>query len=314
MQNVQKSVLPNDLDPIRAAVACDGPSTLAIVTQVLKPFYRPVGSMLCILPGGELIGNVSSGCIEADLALHAEAALAEERPIRLSYGANSPFMDLRLPCGGGIEVVVIPRPDRRALARVLSMRDERCPCNLHVNTLNGDLTVTKGTVSKRSAPEVSIYFPPEIKLIAFGNGPEADAFSSLGQVAGYETVLVTSNPLLAKAAHRRGTQAVQMTDLGIPPEVKVDDRTALVLFFHDHEAEPPILLDAFATSAFFIGAQGSRRTSQDRLATLRKLGVSETQLIRLHGPVGLLPGARDPRTLALSILAEIVAKATSPNQ
>jgi len=82
------------------------------------------------------------------------------------------------------------------------------------------------------------------------------------------------------------------------------------LFFHDHDWEPPLLADALKTEAFYIGAQGSQRARDARLADLRAMDVPEEQLTRLTGPVGLIPSARDPGTLAVSVLAEVLSKAS----
>lgn len=92
----------------------------------------------------------------------------------------------------------------------------------------------------------------------------------------------------------------------IPEHVIVDPRTAILLFFHDHDWEPPILKQALTTPAFYIGAQGSKRARDSRHAALIELGMAEKDLTRLRGPIGLINSARDARTLAISVLAEAV--------
>jgi xanthine dehydrogenase accessory factor len=79
------------------------------------------------------------------------------------------------------------------------------------------------------------------------------------------------------------------------------------MFFHDHEWEPPILAQALTTEAFYIGAQGSIRAAEMRRMELVRLGTKETALARLHGPIGLVPSARDARILAVSVLAEVLS-------
>jgi xanthine dehydrogenase accessory factor len=96
-----------------------------------------------------------------------------------------------------------------------------------------------------------------------------------------------------------------------PADLSPDERTAIVLFFHDHEWEPSLLFDALKTNAFYIGAQGSQRARDSRNRKLLELGVSEDDLRRLHGPVGLIPSARDPGTLSVSVLAEVLQKSMS---
>jgi len=80
----------------------------------------------------------------------------------------------------------------------------------------------------------------------------------------------------------------------------------VLLLFHDHEWEVPLLDWALGTPAFYIGAQGGAPAREERLERLRAAGRGEGDLARINSPVGLIPSARDPAVLALSILAEVV--------
>jgi xanthine dehydrogenase accessory factor len=79
-----------------------------------------------------------------------------------------------------------------------------------------------------------------------------------------------------------------------------------VLLFHDHEWELRVLQKALSADGFYIGALGSPKTHRQRREKLLAHGVSEADLNRIKGPVGLISPVRDPGTLAISILAEIV--------
>ena len=110
------------------------------------------------------------------------------------------------------------------------------------------------------------------------------------------------------ATLRNGCQATLMTsDNGALLLQGVDARTAVVTFFHDHHRELPILYAALNSPAFYVAAQGSRRVAANRKESLRGKGTGETALGRLYGPIGLIPTSRDSRTLAISVLAEILA-------
>ena len=85
-----------------------------------------------------------------------------------------------------------------------------------------------------------------------------------------------------------------------------DQRTAIVTLTHDQKLDEPALVEALATNAFYIGSLGSRRTQAQRKGHLRALGVEESALDRIHGPVGLAIGGRTPAEIAVSIIAEIV--------
>lgn len=102
---------------------------LAFVTGVDGPSCRPLGAAMVLTRDGWL-GSLSSGCIDADIAHHAREVAASGQPRDLRYGAGSPFRDLELTCGGGLDVRVIPRPDARLLAALTRglLRASRCGC------------------------------------------------------------------------------------------------------------------------------------------------------------------------------------------
>jgi xanthine dehydrogenase accessory factor len=85
-----------------------------------------------------------------------------------------------------------------------------------------------------------------------------------------------------------------------------DARTAIVFMFHDHEWELEMMPSALGTSAFYIGAMGSRTTHRLRVRQLAKKGISEAQIDGIHGPAGLFAGSKNAGDIALSILAEIM--------
>jgi xanthine dehydrogenase accessory factor len=87
----------------------------------------------------------------------------------------------------------------------------------------------------------------------------------------------------------------------------LDAHSAFLTLFHDHDWEPHLLRSALTKPMRFIGSLGSHRTHDMRCDTLRHMGVSDTSLARLRGPIGLVPSLRDASSIAVSALAEIVA-------
>jgi xanthine dehydrogenase accessory factor len=108
------------------------------------------------------------------------------------------------------------------------------------------------------------------------------------------------------AAEMLGARAKALTTPGLLPNLGADPWSALVFMFHDHAWEPVLLEQALGQPWFFIGAMGSQRTHANRLETLRERGLPEEALARIIGPLGLIPSARDPGTMALSTLAQVV--------
>lgn len=296
-------------DPLEALAGAGG--VLAVITGVEGPHYRNPGAVMSFpaLGDGRLgaVGQLSSGCIEADLALHAAEVWHDGAGQQLRYGLGSPFVDLRLPCGGGLDVALIAVRDPAPLRAALDLRTARRSAWLDLDLGNGGSGgIAVGETRPASAPgrfALAVRPPPAFAVL--GVGVEALTFAALAHAAGYPVTLSSPDAATRTAARRAGTP------LAPPGPLVADARTAVTLFFHDHEVEPALLAEALRSEAFYIGAQGSLRTHQRRLAALAELGLTPAETARLRGPIGLIPSARDPRVLAVSVLAEVLGEALS---
>lgn len=293
-------------DPLQALLARPDGAVLAVIAAVEGPSYRPVGAMMAVFGENDRAGTLSSGCIEADIALHAMRARKQGAPVLLRYGRGSPFVDIDLPCGGGLDILLLPRPDLAALAAVAANRARRRPCTLGIDLEQGAMTVGDAGDTARDGARLSVRFAPDIRFLVFGTGPEASTFAALVQAAGYPNLLLSPDAGTLADGAAAGCKTQHLTAQAFPGNLVVDDRTAIVLFFHDHDREPPVLQSALATPAFYIGAQGSIRARDARLMTLAAMGMQRHDRDRLHGPIGMIRSARDAGTLAVSVLAEVL--------
>ncbi len=309
------SFLAPTLAPARAPLAMlaerRAAGVLAIITGVEGPSYRPVGAAMAISETGERAGTLSSGCIEADIALHAREALAERAPRAIRYGRGSPFRDIELPCGGGLDILLVPEPDREVLRALVRRQAARVPVTLAIDPGTGALALREDGETGWREGRFHVRHVPALRFHVFGKGPEACTFAALVQSAGYPNTLLSPDAETLSTAAALGCATRHLNRAVFPDDLPVDAWTAVVLFFHDHDWEPPILARGLETTAFYIGAQGSRRARDARLLALEAMGVSAEARARLHGPVGLIPSARDAGTLAVSVLAEILAEAQS---
>jgi xanthine dehydrogenase accessory factor len=295
-------------DPVAALVAARAPGVLAVIAGTEGPSYRPVGAMMAVLPGEVRVGTLSSGCVERDIALQALQALSEGRTRIVRYGQGSPFVDIQLPCGGGLDIALLPDPDREVLRGLAAARTGRRPVALTMDLATGALALLGAlTDTSRQGDRLVVAQPPETRFLIFGKGPEAAAFAALVQATGFPAVLLSPDAETLEAPARAGLATRTLPAARFPDDLSPDPWTAVVLFFHDHDWEPPILAEALKTPAFYIGAQGSRRSAALRAMELQALGVGPDELARLRGPIGLVPSARDARTLAVSVLAEVLA-------
>lgn len=277
------------------------PVAFAVLVGGTAGFYRPAGATMFVDRAGNRAGSLSSGCVDADVALHAAEVGRTGIARTVRYGDGSPFMDIRLPCGGGIDVLVLPasRPELSPVRAAIAARQS---CTLQLGAM-GISTQPAGVA------RVTIEIVPDPRFVVIGSGPEAATFASLAACLGYETALLSPGAGAAGVAVDKAVVAMPFGGPDSLAAVPVDADTAGVLFFHDHDAEAEILQCLVQTEAFYLGAQGSRRTAARRAERLRRLGIAEAAIARVRGPIGAVPAARDPRTLAASVLAEVLGEA-----
>jgi xanthine dehydrogenase accessory factor len=167
-----------------------------------------------------------------------------------------------------------------------------------------------GPNGQRRQDEVAVFvesFAPPPRLLVFGAIDFAAAVARIGKYLGYRVTLCDARPVFA--TERRFPDADEVVcewPHRYLAGTAVDARTVITVLTHDPKFDVPLLEVALRTPAAYIGAMGSRRTHDDRIARLREAGVEEESLARLRSPIGLDLGARTPEETAVSIAAEII--------
>jgi len=255
---------------------------------------------------GNAIGYVSNGCVEADIIGQALEALAEGRPRALVYGAGSPNVDIRLPCGGRMDILAVPLADDLAMTTLARAMRERTATTLDLST-SGTIRIGAGAEDEAGAGWRFALFP-KIRLIVMGSGQEAVLLARLADAADMQVHLYSPEAETTAAVSRLGLAATPLLGLGSSPQIGCDPGTAVALLFHDHEWELKILQQVMAGPAFYIGALGSTRANEGRRELLSGAGVPNASIERLKAPIGLIPRLRDPNLLAISVLADVTAE------
>jgi len=292
-----------DAAALEAAATHD--AALCTLVGIEGAFSRDVGAQMAVCGEAAIAGDMTGGCLEAALISETRAALAAGKPRLVRYGKGSPYLDIRLPCGGGVDCFIDPAPDRRVLAEAAEILRQRQPVALSFGTRDSLPRYTLEPVP--DYPTGGFHgerfvrlFRPQPRILLFGTGPEMDAVARLAEIHGCKTGLFCP-------AGRNEPSGRSPIFLGKAPDgLKVDPWTAIILLFHEHEWEVPLLQWALSTNAFHIGALGGAKTVEARRAALLTAGVSAAHIDRIHGPVGLIPHAKDARTLGLSILSEVI--------
>jgi xanthine dehydrogenase accessory factor len=148
---------------------------------------------------------------------------------------------------------------------------------------------------------------PPLRLIVVGAVHAAQALVAMAGATGYATIVIDPRRAFASAERFPGVELMHEWPDEAMDALRPDKRTAVITLTHDPKLDDPALDRALRSTAFHIGALGSRRTHARRLERLRALGHDDANLARIKGPVGLDIGAVTAPEIALSIMAEIVA-------
>ena len=167
-----------------------------------------------------------------------------------------------------------------------------------------------GTRGERRHDELAVFvnsFAPPPRMLVFGAIDFAAAVARVGKFLGYRVTVCDARGVFATPARFRDADEVIVEwPHRYLENATVDERTVICVLTHDPKFDVPLLEVALRTPAGYIGAMGSRRTHQDRLARLREAGLTEPELARLRSPIGLDLGARTPEETAVSIAAELI--------
>jgi xanthine dehydrogenase accessory factor len=304
-----------DLQVLKSADAWLREGRRAMLFTVVRTWGsapRPVGSLAVLRDDGLVVGSVSGGCIEDDLiARFCGQQAAAGTPQRLKYGATADeAFRFGLPCGGTIELVAEPlSPASRTgelLARVVAGRQTRRTLNL----VSGEVTLEDGERNDALACDGSrlvTVHGPRWRMLLIGAGQLTHYLAQMALSCDYDVLVCDPRSEYADVWQTPGAHLVRTMPDDTVVEIQPDRHTAVVALTHDPKLDDLALMEALKSDAFYVGAIGSQRTQAQRRERLKEFGVTDEQLKRLHGPVGLKNGARTPPEVAASIITEITA-------
>jgi len=231
-------------------------------------------------------------------------------------------------------VTVVAHPEEAHLGRRLVVRPE--PASV-VGTLGSDradaavtddargmlaqgrtATLEYGPDGERRGEGMRVFvasYAPRPRMLVFGAIDFASAVARMGSFLGYRVTVCDARPVFATRSRFPDADEVVVSwpHRYVESQVEqnaLDARTVACVLTHDPKFDVPlleVLLGPDAPDLAYVGAMGSRRTHEDRLARLREVGLTDAQLSRLRSPIGLDLGARTPEETAVSIASEIIA-------
>jgi xanthine dehydrogenase accessory factor len=300
---------------------------LATVVRTAGSAPRKVGSVMAVSETGEVAGSVSGGCLDAAVAQAAQDALTKSEPRRLNFPESDDPLATRLLCGGESEVWVVPGLDGAVwqdlatyaaseVGFVLATRLE--PFAQTVRRTGDavccsplDAAVAEAYASGQSAvTEVGgeewfmHVVRPRPRLVIVGAVHIARTLVAFARALGFETIVIDPRTAFAQfdvqpdaLLHHWPQDALR--------EIRMDRDTYAVALSHDPKIDDPAVEAFLRADVAYVGALGSPKTQEKRKDALRERGLTDAQLARIHGPVGLDIGAENPEEIALAVIAEI---------
>lgn len=292
-----------------------------ILVTVLKTWGsapRPPGSLMIMRQDGVIAGSVSGGCVEEDLIQrYTDHQLSESYPTRIDYGVKRDDANrFGLPCGGRLELLVEQLNDAEQLQQLLDVLQKHQLIARQVDLQSGKVTL-QTVRAEEDFVYSNIYvrktFGPQWIMLLIGAGHLSQYVSQMALMLGYRVIVSEPREEYAQNWQVEGTELTTlMPDDAVHLYVQ-QSRSAVVALTHDPKLDDMALLDALISPAFYVGAIGSLRNCELRRQRLKELGITSSQLQRLHAPVGLSIGSHTPPEIAVSILAEITQQRNIEN-
>jgi xanthine dehydrogenase accessory factor len=286
---------------------------LGTITRTWGSAPRPPGSSVAIRDDGRVAGSVSGGCIEDDLIDKARAgAFTTGLPQVLRYGIDADAAHrFGLPCGGLIELVLEPVQPHSLLSELLQRLEQGQRVRRVLTLANGHVQLQEASSTDElqlTATTLTTHLGPSWRLLLIGAGQMTQYLAQMAQALGYQVTVCDPREEYAADFDVPGATLVRTMPDDTVTAVKPDGHTAIIALTHDPKLDDMALMEALNSSAFYVGAIGSRVNQAKRKERLKEhFALSDAALARLHGPVGLKNGARTPPEIAVSILAELTA-------
>ena len=283
---------------------------LATVVQTWGSAPRQAGAMLAVRKDGRVVGSVSGGCIEDDLIARAQAGQLPSKPEWARYGVSQEeAARFGLPCGGTLRLVIEPLLLEDWIDRVVEVTQTQQLIGRWLDLTTGVSTLTNarpGQLTEVKEEGCHFVYGPHWRLLIIGANQTAQALAQIATMLEFQVIVCDPREEFTADWNMPGVSLQP----GMPDDavlaIQTDARTAIVAITHDPKLDDMALLEALKSKAFYVGALGSSRNQAKRRQRLLDFDLTEEDIARLHGPVGLQIGSRTPAEIAVAVGAQLV--------
>jgi xanthine dehydrogenase accessory factor len=287
------------------------PVWLVTVIETWGSAPRPPGALLCLRGDGQVAGSVSGGCVEDDLIDRLRHGERVATPSLIAYGVTKEeAARFGLPCGGNLRLVQEPLQAIDWIDEVLARTARHELVARRLSLATGAVVVEsarRGDAFSFDGRELVALFGPRWRLLIIGAGQLSRAVAQMALALDFEVVCCDPREEYHLSWDIPGTTFSKAMPDDLVLALQLDPHSAVVAVTHDPKLDDLVLLEALKSPAFYIGALGSRGNTAKRRERLKLFDLSDAEIDRLHGPIGLDIGSRTPAEIAVSIVAEIVA-------
>ncbi len=304
-----------DLQVLKAAnewVQAGHRVVMATVVKTWGSAPRPIGALTAIRDDGQIVGSVSGGCIEDDMVIQVRSGkLVQDKPATTRYGVSADeARRFGLPCGGTIELVLEPVARSSGLDELMARLARGELVMRRLDMASGAAVLSTATWSDQLSFDggtLAAVFGPKWRLLVIGAGQLSQYLAQMAQALGYQVTVCDPREEYAETWSVPGIELNRGMPDDVVTESDLDGHSAVVALTHDPKLDDMALLEALKSPAFYVGAIGSKKNNDARRRRLAGFDLSQDDIARLHGPVGLKLGSKTPPEIAIAILAEMTA-------
>ena len=306
-----------DVTVLRALRDWRGAGKRALLATVVRTWGsspRPTGSIMALCEDGAVVGSVSGGCIEDDLIYRFTRTekIPSGAPQLVKYGITADEAHrFGLPCGGTLELLLEFDPDAQSLGALVTSLEAGRLMRRITRLGDGAVTLEEAQVPQELEVDdqrLANTFGPEFRMLLIGAGQLTEYLATMALFCGFAVTVCDPREEYRGAWSVPGVRVLPDMPDDVVAQFKPDRRSCVVALTHDPKLDDLALLEALKTEAFYVGAIGSRRNNAARHERMQEhFGVTDVELARLRGPIGIYVGSKTPPEIAVSIMAEIVA-------
>jgi len=285
---------------------------LVTVVKTWGSSPRPEGAMLAVREDGLVAGSVSGGCIEDDIVDRTRREGQKTTKCEVvTYGVSADeARRFGLPCGGTIQLVLEPLTRESGMRALLREIEAGHLVMRRLDLASGYATLHPAQATDGLAFDgttLRTVHGPRFRMLVIGASQLSKYLAQIAVGLDYHVTICDPRDEYTETWDIPGVTLVRTMPDDTVVAMDLDERCAVVALTHDPKLDDLALMEALKSKAFYIGALGSRANNAKRRERLTEFDLTEAQIARLHGPIGLYIGSRTPPEIAISILAEITA-------